>query len=166
MSRERAGNILALGSRSAELARLPSTDQRQGELGLHPKDHASEGEIEKGSMVGVQHLGTSEHRKQPVWSLADHAGLSPTPSRAPPQKLLPAPNTVPTGNVGKRHHQMQKTLGLRHGKEPPRGPSGRASWRRGHLGRARKAGAVALPLSHSPAPTRAYLCQALTQIWS
>ena len=87
------------------------------------------------------------------------------PHVPPPPELLPAPNLVPTGKVGKRHHQGQKTLGLRGGEEPPKwGLSRRASCRRGHLGTAHQAGAVALPLSRRAAPARAYLCRELTQI--
>lgn len=167
MSRERAGNILATGSRSAQLVHLPCRDQCQGQIwDFTPRTMPAWERSKKDSTIGVKRSGTSERCKQ--WSLtADPTGLSPMPPCAPPQKLLSAPNTVPTGKVGKRQHQTQKTLGLRHGKEPPKvggGACRRASCRRGHLGTALNAGAVALPLSRRAAPTCAYLCQALTQI--
>lgn len=120
MSRERAGNILATGSRLAQLVQLPCRDQCQGQSwDFTPRTMPAWERSKKDSTIGVERSGTSECCKQ--WSLtADPTGLSPMPPRAPPQKLLPAPNMVPTGKVGKRQHQTQKTLGLRHGKEPPK----------------------------------------------
>lgn len=50
VSSERAGNIRATGSGSAQLAGLPRRDQRQGQSWafMNPEDRASMGEIEKG----------------------------------------------------------------------------------------------------------------------
>lgn len=72
------------------------------------------------STTGVKCFGTSEPCKQAScgpW--AHHTGLSPMLPYALPQKLLPAPNRVPTGKVRKRHYQMQRHWASGMGKSLP-----------------------------------------------